>query len=285
MWFDGPIEVIPAVDVLGEEAVRLHQGDYDAVVERADDPVALARRWADAGARRIHLVDLDGARSGRVRPELVRERRRRSGSPSRPRAASARLADARALLDAGADRVVVGTAAWPDPTPWFELGEALVLALDVRDGQVRAAGWTESAGISFADALEHVADRRVLVTAIDRDGTLAGPDLELVAPPSPPGRGSSRPAASARRPTCTRSPPQAPRRRSSAAPCSLDRTLASASDTLSHWLGRCSIRQDSVLVSGACGGQTSNGRRNGAAWPRPAVRPRSLGDARGSSVP
>src|SRR3954454_22150305 len=71
-WLALPIEVIPAVDVLGEGAVRLHQGDYDAVVERAGEPVALARRFAEAGATRVHLVDLDGARSGRVRPELVR---------------------------------------------------------------------------------------------------------------------------------------------------------------------------------------------------------------------
>ena len=89
MWFEGPIEVIPAVDVLGDEAVRLHQGDYDAVVERADDPVALARRWAAAGAARIHLVDLDGARSGRVRPALVREVARDRARRSRPREASA----------------------------------------------------------------------------------------------------------------------------------------------------------------------------------------------------
>jgi phosphoribosylformimino-5-aminoimidazole carboxamide ribotide isomerase len=179
-WFDGPIEVIPAVDVLGEEAVRLHQGNYDAVVERASDPAALARRWAGAGARRIHLVDLDGARSGRVRPELVRAAAE-ARLPVQASGGIRTLDDARALLDAGADRVVVGTAAWPDPTPWFELGEALVLALDVRDGQVRAAGWTESAGISLAAALEVVSNRRVLATAIDRDGTLAGPDLELVA--------------------------------------------------------------------------------------------------------
>jgi phosphoribosylformimino-5-aminoimidazole carboxamide ribotide isomerase len=179
-WFDGPIEVVPAVDVLGEEAVRLHQGNYDAVVERASDPAALARRWAGAGALRIHLVDLDGARSGRVRPELVRAAAE-AGLPVQASGGIRTLDDARALLDAGADRVVVGTAAWPDPTPWFELGEALVLALDVRDGQVRAAGWTESAGISLAAALEVVSNRRVLATAIDRDGTLAGPDLELVA--------------------------------------------------------------------------------------------------------
>src|SRR5437016_14215095 len=71
-WLEAAIEVIPAVDVLGEGAVRLHQGAYDEVVERAGDPVALARAFAQAGALRIHLVDLDGARAGRVRPELVR---------------------------------------------------------------------------------------------------------------------------------------------------------------------------------------------------------------------
>src|SRR6476660_4052477 len=70
-WLEAEIEVIPAVDVLGEGAVRLHQGAYDVVVERAGDPVELARSFAEAGARRIHLVDLDGARAGRVRPELV----------------------------------------------------------------------------------------------------------------------------------------------------------------------------------------------------------------------
>jgi phosphoribosylformimino-5-aminoimidazole carboxamide ribotide isomerase len=178
MWFECQIDVLPAVDVLGEEAVRLHQGSYDDIVERAPEPVALALRWADAGAKRIHLVDLDGARSGRVRPELVRAVAA-VGLPVQASGGIRSLDDAHTLLEAGADRVVVGTAAWPDPTPWLELGDSLVLALDVRDGQVRAAGWTEAAGISFAEALGR-ASGRVLVTAIDRDGTLAGPDLELV---------------------------------------------------------------------------------------------------------
>ena len=118
-WEDTPIEVIPAVDVLGTGAVRLRQGDYDDVVEQPGDPVALARSFAAAGAGRIHLVDLDGARSGRVRPELVREvaavvapaRVQASGGIRSP-------ADARSLLAAGAERVVVGTAAFPDPAPW-----------------------------------------------------------------------------------------------------------------------------------------------------------------------
>ena len=179
MWFEQSIEVIPAVDVLGESAVRLERGDYDAVVERAGEPVALAQRWVAAGARRIHLVDLDGARSGQVRPGLVRAIAE-LGVPVQASGGIRSLDDARALLDAGADRVVVGTAAWPDPKPWFELGDALVLALDVRDGEVRTAGWTVGTGIRFEDALALAAGRRMLVTAIDRDGTLAGPDVELV---------------------------------------------------------------------------------------------------------
>src|SRR6478609_10946082 len=162
MWFEQTIEVIPAVDVLGEGAVRLEQGDYDSVVARAGDPVALAERWVAAGAKRIHLVDLDGARSGQVRPELVHIVAL-NAAPARVQASGGirTLADARSLLDAGADRVIVGTAAWPDPTPWLELGDALVLALDVRDGEVRVAGWTSGAGIRFDDALAHVAGRRV----------------------------------------------------------------------------------------------------------------------------
>jgi phosphoribosylformimino-5-aminoimidazole carboxamide ribotide isomerase len=181
MWFGQTIPVIPAVDVLGVEAVRLRRGDYDSVVERADDPVELAARWVATGASRVHLVDLDGARSGCVRPELVRAVAGRCApTPIQASGGIRSLDDARALLEAGADRVVVGTAAWPDPTRWLALGDALVLALDVRDGEVQASGWTAAAGLSFLEALDRVQGARVLVTAIDRDGTLAGPDLELV---------------------------------------------------------------------------------------------------------
>jgi phosphoribosylformimino-5-aminoimidazole carboxamide ribotide isomerase len=180
MWFDGPIEVIPALDVLGEEAVRLRQGDFEQIVERRPRPADAARALAALGAGRIHLVDLDGARSGAVRPELVGEVRAAAGVPVQASGGIRSLDDARALLDAGADRVVVGTAAWPDPSRWFELGDAVVLALDVRGGELRTSGWTAAAGITFADALDRAAGARVLVTAIDRDGTLAGPDVELV---------------------------------------------------------------------------------------------------------
>src|SRR5215510_13734273 len=122
-WLEAEIDVIPAVDVLGKGAVRLHQGAYDDVVERAGDPVELARAFAGAGARRIHLVDLDGARAGRVRPELVGDVVEAVSPASLQASGGIRsLDDALSLLAAGADRVVVGTAAFPDPAPWADLG-------------------------------------------------------------------------------------------------------------------------------------------------------------------
>ena len=187
MWFDLPIEVIPAVDVLGDTAVRLRKGDYDEVVERAEDPVDLAFNWVRQGATRIHLVDLDGARSGTVRPKLV-QAVAGVGVPVQASGGIRTRDDALALLFAGADRVVVGTAAWPDPTPWLELGEQVVIALDVLNGEVRTAGWLEGSGVTLEQALDRTGDARLLVTGIDRDGTLAGPDLELTATAAAGGR-------------------------------------------------------------------------------------------------
>lgn len=180
--------VIPAVDVVGEEAVRLVQGRFDRVSLHAGDPVALAARFAEQGARLIHVVDLDGARTGRVRPELVRA----IADASTPAAVQASGGirspqDAELLLEAGAARVVVGTAAFAEPdalaTFAAALDERLVVALDARDGRIAVAGWEREAGLSVAEAAERCAAAgvaRVLCTAIDRDGTLSGPDLELL---------------------------------------------------------------------------------------------------------
>jgi phosphoribosylformimino-5-aminoimidazole carboxamide ribotide isomerase len=184
-WLQTPIEVVPAVDILGGEAVRLRRGDPDDVVETPGDPAALARRFAAAGFGRVHLVDLTGARSGRVRPQLVRDVAAAIVPAAVQAAGGVRTrADAWALVEAGADRVVVGTKAFPDPQPWVEaLGDRLLVAIDVREGTVRTAGWTQE-GLALDDALERASAAgvsRVLCTAIDRDGTLAGPDTELVA--------------------------------------------------------------------------------------------------------
>jgi phosphoribosylformimino-5-aminoimidazole carboxamide ribotide isomerase len=183
------LEVIPAVDVLGETAVRLQQGRFDHIVATGGEPEALVRRYAGAGAPRIHVVDLDGARTGTLRASLF-ARLAAIARPARIQASGGvrSVDDGRALLDAGAERVVVGTAAFAEDGALDdyvdEFGERLVVALDVRDGTVRTAGWTETSGLAVAEAAARCAAAgatRVLCTAIDRDGTLEGPDVELFA--------------------------------------------------------------------------------------------------------
>ena len=183
-----PLVVIPAIDLLGAEAVRLRQGDYEQVTNRRSDPLALAESYREAGAELAHVVDLDGARAGRIRPEVVR-RMTLAAAPGRVQASGGirSLDDAERLLDAGAARVVVGTAAFADGSALDRfadaLGERLVVAVDVRDGRVAVGGWRETTTITVDEAVERcraAGVRRLLCTAIDRDGTLSGPDVELL---------------------------------------------------------------------------------------------------------
>jgi phosphoribosylformimino-5-aminoimidazole carboxamide ribotide isomerase len=177
------VQVIPAIDLLGREAVRLEQGDYARVTEYGE-PTEHAARFAAAGARWIHVVDLDGARAGLIRPVVVAALVH-AASPAAVQASGGvrSVADAEALVRAGASRVVVGTAAWELMDELVaSLGERLVVALDVRDGVVRTQGWTES-GLDLEDAVAQCVASgvpRLLCTAIERDGTLQGPDVELV---------------------------------------------------------------------------------------------------------
>jgi phosphoribosylformimino-5-aminoimidazole carboxamide ribotide isomerase len=177
------MEVIPAIDLLGREAVRLEQGDYERVAQYGP-PTELAAGFAAAGARWIHIVDLDGARAGMIRPVVVEALVHASAPASVQASGGVRsVADAESLLRAGASRVVVGTAAWTLLAELVaSLGERLVVALDVRDGIVRTRGWTES-GLALDEALARCAASnvpRLLCTAIERDGTLTGPDVDLV---------------------------------------------------------------------------------------------------------
>jgi len=184
----GAFQVVPAVDVVGEEAVRLRQGDYARVVARAGDPAALVAGYAAARPPLIHLVDLDGARSGTIRPELVsRLAHEAAPTPLQASGGVRSLADAQALLDAGAARVVVGTAALAGRRALEELvaglGEALVVAVDARAGKVATAGWARESEVApedFAASCAEAGVPRLLCTAIERDGTLAGPDLALL---------------------------------------------------------------------------------------------------------
>jgi len=186
---DTGFQVVPAVDLLGDAAVRLERGDFDRVVLQEDDPEALVWRLVGAGARLVHVVDLDGARSGRPRPELVR-RLVAAAKPALVQASGGvrSPADAETLLEAGASRVVVGTAAFARPGALAEyrdaLDDRLVVAVDVRAGRVLVRGWAESTGLTAEEAAERCAAEgvaRLLCTAIDRDGTLGGPDLGLLA--------------------------------------------------------------------------------------------------------
>lgn len=181
--------VIPAVDLLGEAAVRLERGEFDRVVAREADPVALVERFVEAGARLLHVVDLDGARSGRTRPELVR-RLAAVASPARIQASGGVRSprDAERLLEAGAARVVVGTAAFAAPDALERYAAALdgrlVVAVDVRAGRVVTGGWSQETELTAEEAAERCAAAgvsRLLCTAVERDGTLEGPDLDLLA--------------------------------------------------------------------------------------------------------
>jgi phosphoribosylformimino-5-aminoimidazole carboxamide ribotide isomerase len=183
-----PFALLPAVDVLGEVAVRLEQGDYRRVAARAGDPAELVRRFAARRPPWIHVVDLDAARSGSIRPLLIRRLAAAAGEVPVQAAGGVRsLEDALALVEAGAERVVIGTAAFEPPgaLPYVEaLGERLVVAIDVRDGRVATNGWRLSSGVPVDDAVARCTTAgvaRLLCTAVSRDGMLDGPDLELVA--------------------------------------------------------------------------------------------------------
>jgi phosphoribosylformimino-5-aminoimidazole carboxamide ribotide isomerase len=181
-------QLIPAVDVVGAEAVRLRRGAFDDVVARAGDPAELIARFAVARPPFVHLVDLVGARRGRIRPELV-ARLSEAAAPTAIQASGGvrSLADAQKLLDVGAARVVVGTVALDSPSALAELaaalGEGLVVAVDARDGRVAVAGWSRITNLApdeFAERCAEAGVGRLLCTGIDRDGTMAGPDLGLL---------------------------------------------------------------------------------------------------------
>jgi phosphoribosylformimino-5-aminoimidazole carboxamide ribotide isomerase len=180
--------VVPAVDVLGSEAVRLLRGDYDDVTLRESDPFGLVARFAAAGPPLVHVVDLSAARSGRVRPEVIARAVAAAAEVPVQAAGGVRTTtDALALVGAGAARVVVGTAAFRENELLDELvallGDRLVVALDVRDGVVAVEGWTRGSATPVGTALGRCVEAgvpRLACTAIERDGTLRGPSLELL---------------------------------------------------------------------------------------------------------
>jgi len=179
--------IVPAVDVLDGRAVRLLQGDYERITLDAGDPLALIRRLAASGPPLIHVVALRAARDGGAPMELAGDAAAAATPvPVQLGGGVRTISDAEALVAAGVARVILGTAAF-GPLPLAAFVEALegrlAVAIDVAGGIVRTAGWRESARATTAEALERCARAgvtHVVCTAIDRDGTASGPDLELL---------------------------------------------------------------------------------------------------------
>ena len=176
----------PAIDIRGGQAVRLTQGDYERETTYDADPVDAARRWACEGAQFLHVVDLDGAKAGE--PRNLETVGRIAVSVDCPIQVGGGLRDAEsvaAVLGAGAERVVIGTAALRDPQFLDEMlaqhGDHIVVSVDARDGKVALAGWTEAGEEGVVEAVAALSERdvaRFLCTAIEVDGTMEGPALE-----------------------------------------------------------------------------------------------------------
>ncbi len=183
------MNLYPAIDILGGSAVRLAKGDFDARTVYDADPVAAAAAWVDAGAERLHVVDLDGAKAGEpVNLERLRAIAEVTGVPVQYGGGLRSAFAIEAALEAGAARVVIGTAAMTDPEllrdALAEHGEERVLVgVDVREGGVATHGWLQASQVTAPEALAafHAAGvQRFAFTDIDHDGMLDGPDLGAV---------------------------------------------------------------------------------------------------------
>lgn len=178
------IEIIPSIDIRGGKCVRLYQGDYARETVYGDDPLAIARRWAGLGARRLHVVDLDAARTGLpLNAALIIAIARALPIPVQVGGGIRDEATARRYVRAGVARVVLGTAAVRDPALVEALAgsnaEAVIVAVDARDGIVRVEGWTESSGIAAGELVARMTALgvcRFLYTDITNDGTLTEPN-------------------------------------------------------------------------------------------------------------
>ncbi len=180
--------LLPAVDIRGGKAVRLQRGDFAKETVYVDDPLEAARSFVEAGAKFLHVVDLDGAREGKpVNLEHLRRITTELGVAVQYGGGLRDLGAVRSALAAGAERVVVGTAAYSDVDFVDQLLETwdtrVVIAVDVRGGHVSVAGWTKATQMLPEDIITRLQRRGVkqfMYTNVDRDGTLEGPDLDEV---------------------------------------------------------------------------------------------------------
>ena len=184
------MEIIPAIDIRSGKCVRLYQGDYRRETVYSDDPVRIALRWQQEGARRLHVVDLDGAATGEpVNLDVIRLIGTQVEIPLQVGGGVRTVETAEEILRAGVDRLVLGTAAIADPDLITRLGrdlgwDKLVVAVDARGGKVAIRGWREGTSVSameLVQAMDDVGARCFLYTDISRDGTLTQPHFQSIA--------------------------------------------------------------------------------------------------------
>jgi phosphoribosylformimino-5-aminoimidazole carboxamide ribotide isomerase len=180
--------LLPAIDIRDGRAVRLERGDFDRETVYADDPLEAARTFVDAGAKTLHVVDLDGARAGEpVNLEHLRRIATELPVPVQYGGGLRSLVAVREALAAGASRVVLGTAAYSDVEFLDEVletwGVRIVVAIDVRGGHVSVAGWEKTTQMlpeNVIDRMQRRGVKQFVYTNVDRDGMLEGPDLDEV---------------------------------------------------------------------------------------------------------
>jgi len=178
--------LLPAVDILDGKAVRLTRGEFDQSTVYDADPLEAARRWAAEGARSLHVVDLDGARQGApVNIEHVRRITAELPIPVQVGGGLRTIGAVRDAVEAGAARVVIGTAAYQDidflDAAVAEFDDRVVVSIDAREGHLAGAGWTEQTDIPIEAVIEQLGARgvrRFVYSSIERDGMLGGPDLD-----------------------------------------------------------------------------------------------------------
>lgn len=183
------MEIIPAIDLKGGRCVRLYQGDFDRVTVFAGDPAEVARRWEEAGSKRIHVVDLDGAREGHpMNLEAISNILSSVKVPVQAGGGIRSRENARQVLGMGVERVVLGTAAVEDARLVVQLcttfgEEAIVVSVDAREGMVAIRGWQERTEIEATTLVKRMGDlgvRRFVYTDVARDGTLTGPNFAAI---------------------------------------------------------------------------------------------------------
>jgi phosphoribosylformimino-5-aminoimidazole carboxamide ribotide isomerase len=183
------MEIIPALDLRQGKCVRLYQGDYDKETVFSHEPVAIALRWQAQGAKRLHLIDLDGAAEGRLCNEAaIKEILKAVTFQVQIGGGIRQLETIYKLLSLGASRVILGTAAIEDTELVTEacrrFGESIVIAIDAEDGYVKSHGWRKGSSTTAEELVNRMADlgaRRFIYTDISRDGTLTEPNFDAIA--------------------------------------------------------------------------------------------------------